>query len=57
MIMAAEKLLRDNPDPSDEDINDMVTNICRCGTYERVRSAIKGAASNMSGSPTLLGSI
>lgn len=44
LIMAAEDLLNKNPDPSDEDINKMVTNICRCGTYNRVRAAIKSAA-------------
>lgn len=44
MIMAAEALLDKNPDPSDEDINVAITNICRCGTYERVRTAIHAAA-------------
>lgn len=44
MIMAAEALLDENPDPSDEDIDNAVTNICRCGTYERVRTAIHAAA-------------
>ena len=44
MIMAVEALLDSNPDPSDEDINNAVTNICRCGTYERIRPAIHAAA-------------
>ena len=44
MIMAAEALLDKNPDPSDEDIDNAITNICRCGTYERVRAAIHAAA-------------
>ncbi len=44
MIMAAEALLDQNPEPSDEDIDNAITNICRCGTYERVRTAIHAAA-------------
>ena len=44
MIMAAEALLDKNPDPSDEDIDNAITNTCRCGTYERVRAAIHAAA-------------
>ncbi len=44
MIMAALSLLQENPDPSDEDIDAAMTNICRCGTYPRVRRAIKKAA-------------
>ena len=44
MIMAAEALLDQNPNPSDEDIDNAITNICRCGTYERVRTAIHAAA-------------
>lgn len=44
-IMSAVVLLRENPDPTDEDIdNAMSGNICRCGTYPRIRSAIKIAA-------------
>ena len=45
MLIAAEALLRRNPDPSDADINAAMTNICRCGTYPRIRAAIKRAAS------------
>ncbi|GAB3389771.1 (2Fe-2S)-binding protein [Azotobacter armeniacus] len=44
MIMAAAGLLRQNPHPSDADIDAGITNICRCGTYNRVRAAIKLAA-------------
>ncbi len=45
-IMAAIKLLESNPDPSDADIDAaMSDNICRCGTYFRIRQAIKRAAS------------
>ncbi len=44
MIMAAAALLKDKPKPSDADINDAMTNICRCGTYNRVRAAIKVVA-------------
>lgn len=44
-IMSAVVLLRENPNPTDEDIdNAMSGNICRCGTYPRIRSAIKIAA-------------
>jgi isoquinoline 1-oxidoreductase alpha subunit len=44
MIMAAAALLRETPRPSDQDIDAAITNICRCGTYTRVRRAIKRAA-------------
>ncbi|NVJ96875.1 MAG: (2Fe-2S)-binding protein [Alphaproteobacteria bacterium] len=44
MIMAATALLADNPDPTDEEIDAAMTNICRCGTYPRIRKAIKKAA-------------
>ncbi|MFI0845064.1 (2Fe-2S)-binding protein [Mesorhizobium sp. IMUNJ 23232] len=44
MIMAVAGLLQQNPNPTDEDINAEITNICRCGTYNRVRAAIKLAA-------------
>ena len=45
MIMSAAALLQQNPKPTDDDINSEITNICRCGTYNRVRAAIKLAAS------------
>ncbi|MDH3244988.1 MAG: (2Fe-2S)-binding protein [Saprospiraceae bacterium] len=44
MIMAAEALLKEKPDPSDDDIDQAITNICRCGTYQRIREAIHSAA-------------
>ena len=40
MIMSAAALLNENPNPSDEDINATMTNICRCGTFNRVRHGI-----------------
>jgi isoquinoline 1-oxidoreductase subunit alpha len=43
-IMAAAALLQANPQPSDEDITVEMTNICRCGTYNRIKTAIKLAA-------------
>jgi isoquinoline 1-oxidoreductase alpha subunit len=45
MIMAAAALLKQKPKPTDADIDAEITNICRCGTYNRVRAAIKAAAS------------
>ncbi len=45
MIMAVAALLRDNPKPTDEDIDKAITNICRCGTFQQVREAIHAAAS------------
>jgi len=44
MLMAAAALLKDKPRPTDADIDAAITNICRCGTYNRVRAAIKVAA-------------
>ena len=44
MIMSAAALLNSNPDPSDADIDANVTNICRCGTFNRVRRGIHLAA-------------
>ncbi len=44
MIMAAEALLAENPKPTDDDIDAAITNICRCGTYDRVRAAIHSVA-------------
>ncbi len=45
MIMAVAALLRDKPKPTDADVDAAITNICRCGTYQRVRAAIRAAAS------------
>jgi isoquinoline 1-oxidoreductase subunit alpha len=44
MIMAAAALLADTPEPSDADIDAAMSNLCRCGTYDRVRQAIHRAA-------------
>ena len=44
MLMAAADLLKRKPKPSDADIDETMTNICRCGTYPRIRAAIKRAA-------------
>ena len=44
MLMAAADLLKNKPKPSDADIDAAMTNICRCGTYPRIRAAIKRAA-------------
>jgi isoquinoline 1-oxidoreductase alpha subunit len=49
MIMASAALLAQKPKPTDEDINAEITNICRCGTYNRVRAAIKLAADTKAG--------
>ena len=50
-IMSAVALLKKNPKPSDKDIDDVMTNICRCGTYTRIREAIHSAAKAMPRSP------
>jgi isoquinoline 1-oxidoreductase alpha subunit len=44
MILAVAALLQDKPAPSDADIDEAVTNICRCGTFQQVREAIHAAA-------------
>ncbi|MEX0339016.1 MAG: (2Fe-2S)-binding protein [Arenibacterium sp.] len=44
MIMAVEALLDENPTPTDADIDAAITNICRCGTYDRLRAAVHTAA-------------
>jgi isoquinoline 1-oxidoreductase alpha subunit len=46
-IMTAAAFLKDYPSPSDADIDANITNICRCGTYERMRRAIHRAADQM----------
>jgi isoquinoline 1-oxidoreductase alpha subunit len=43
-ILAAAALLRKHPNPTDRQIDEAMTNLCRCGTYARVRSAIHAAA-------------
>ena len=44
MIMAVSALLTEKPKPTDKDIDDAITNICRCGTFQQVRAAIHAAA-------------
>ncbi len=44
MIMAVAALLREKPKPTDAEIDAAITNICRCGTYQRIRAAIHAAA-------------
>jgi isoquinoline 1-oxidoreductase subunit alpha len=46
-IMAAAALLKKNANPSDKDIDEAMTNICRCGTYQRIRAAVHQAADQM----------
>jgi isoquinoline 1-oxidoreductase alpha subunit len=48
-IMAAISLLRAKPRPTDRDIDEAMTNICRCGTYQRIRAAVHLAAGNAKG--------
>jgi isoquinoline 1-oxidoreductase alpha subunit len=45
MIMAVAALLAERPKPTDADIDEAITNICRCGTFQQVREAIHAAAS------------
>jgi isoquinoline 1-oxidoreductase alpha subunit len=45
-IMTAAALLEKNPQPTDADINAAMSNICRCGTYKRIRDAIHDVAGN-----------
>jgi len=47
MLMAAAALLKNKPEPSDADIDEAMSNLCRCGTYQRVRAAIHRAAASM----------
>jgi len=49
MIMSAAALLAKTPRPTDADIDDAMTNLCRCGTYGRVRKAIHAAAAPVAG--------
>jgi len=46
MMMAVVALLNEKPKPTDADIDAAITNICRCGTYQRIRAAIHTAAKN-----------
>jgi isoquinoline 1-oxidoreductase alpha subunit len=54
MLMAAAALLRDKPRPSDADIDEAMTNICRCGSYNRVRAAIKVASGQPTAAPEII---
>ena len=54
MIMAVAALLKANPHPSDTDIDTAITNICRCGTYTRIRRAIHRAARAIAGQETIV---
>ena len=47
-IMAAAALLKKTPKPTDKDIDEAMTNICRCGTYQRIRAAVHMAANDAS---------
>jgi len=55
MLMAASALLERKPSPTDADIDEAITNICRCGTYQRVRAAIHRAAGNSAATATTPG--
>jgi len=46
--MAVTALLKEKPKPTDADIDQIITNICRCGTFQRVREAIHAAAAKAS---------
>ena len=48
MIMAVSAMLKSTPNPTDADIAEQITNVCRCGTYVRIRKAIHRAAKVMS---------
>ena len=52
MIMAVASFLKTNPAPDDAAINEAITNICRCGTYPRIRKAIHRAAAALRGAAT-----
>jgi isoquinoline 1-oxidoreductase alpha subunit len=53
IVMNAAALLRKNSNPTDEEIDAAITNICRCGVYPRLRSAIKRAGRVMRGEETI----
>jgi isoquinoline 1-oxidoreductase subunit alpha len=50
-IMSAVALLKANPKPSDKDIDEVLSNICRCGTYSAIRRAVHRAATLLGGAP------
>jgi isoquinoline 1-oxidoreductase alpha subunit len=49
--MAAAALLAKNKKPTDKDIDEAMTNICRCGTYQRIRAAVHMAAKGAAAAP------
>ena len=53
-IMAAAALLAKNPRPTDKDIDEAMTNICRCGTYQRIRAAVHLAAGTGKGGGSII---
>lgn len=53
MIMAVSTLLKAKPNPTDAEIDAAITNICRCGTYNRVRRAIRHAVRALAGNETI----
>ena len=53
MLMAAAALLAHTPHPTDAEIDAAMSNICRCGTYQRVRAAIHRAANSVSSGATM----
>jgi aerobic-type carbon monoxide dehydrogenase small subunit (CoxS/CutS family) len=53
-ILAAAALLKRNPKPSDQDIDEAMTNICRCGSYRRIRAGIHQAAKTGKGIPSVI---
>jgi isoquinoline 1-oxidoreductase alpha subunit len=53
-IMAAAALLAKNPQPTDKDIDEAMTNICRCGTYQRIRAAVHIAAGTGKGGGSII---
>jgi len=52
--MAAAALLEKNPQPTDKDIDEAMTNICRCGTYQRIRAAVHMAAGTGKGGGSIV---
>ena len=52
MIMAVEALLAENPTPTEEEIGQSITNICRCGTYQRIKEAIATAIDTLQATST-----
>jgi isoquinoline 1-oxidoreductase alpha subunit len=50
-IMSTAALLKTNPKPSDKDIDEVLSNICRCGTYSAIRRAVHRAAALLAGAP------